>query len=391
MVLDLLVLEEEIKQGRLTLNNFDNGRLILGKFNEGFLEFDPEIFSGYGPQGYCLFYGYNRKKQPTYFVNVINLPKAGGCCKWIDVQVHTQAREKKGGIEIRRISDKVKGFKQTARFSRKEWNLIKEYALPVKRARKLEKLLDEIQQYTNKAIAELANHLDTEHQKFPKTSITLTGESSRYELDEKNISLKMSAKVDKKKTNKALLKALLQNKLYKSKLLIKSLKQETIYEEVGHYLHAQYQPKGTGECFSLERFFRMAVEEAIGFYCAKFANNEHSVGNVILPFYGFTNNEKVEIETRFVDELMSLEIAVKEAEKLNKGKIYDECLKELHEYVTDDLNCWRLSHFLGAVLGEKLWEKKEKSLVRKLMTAQNTNYPAQFFKAKDRLNSLLDK
>lgn len=373
--LDLLALEEEAKRGRLTFENFDecDKNFRIHDFDEGYLVFDAKLGGSRGsilPEGYCIYYGFNRKKKATYFVNVINLLKAEKSKDWVNVDSYTQAREN-DGIEIKRVSDKIEKidiiidlgrkltreecksvkYKDTARFSDAEWEVIRKYALPVKRAKTLTNLTKEVEQYTYRIINQLAEYFDINYRKLP--------------------SVRINPKV---KDPKYLIK--------KNEIVLRSMLPEKIYHEAGHYLKNCNSPKSPKKHNMLERFFRESLEEAICFYCSMIGNEEYSLAKGLKGVYLPEELKLEQKERKLVEKIMKLNIDYETAKDISEDRLRGEFIIGLHDYVEDKKNLTRLSHHLGYVLGNELWKRKNKSIVRRLIKSEETDYVDLFFSTK---------
>ncbi len=381
MDLDLLVLAEEVKRGRLTFEDFDedNANFRLHDFDEGYLIFDAELKGdGSLPEGYSLYYGFNRKKKASYFVNVIDLLKAEKSKDWVNVNRYTLAREN-DGIEIKRVLDKVEKkdvvvdlgrkltreecksikYKDTARFSIWEWEIIRKYALPVKRAKTLTKLTKEVEQHTYRIIDQLAEHFKVNYGKLP--------------------SVKINPKV---KDPVYLIK--------KNRIVLRSMLPEKIYHEAGHYLRNCNSPKSPKKLNMLEKFFRESLEEAICFYCSMVGNKEYSLAKGLMGVYSSEELELEQKERKLVEKIMKLKMDYETAKDISEDKLRGKFSVELYDYVEDKKNLTRLSHHLGYVFGNKLWEQKNQFTVKQLITSQETNYADMFFSTK-RFMKGLDK
>lgn len=368
MALDLHVLDNEIRQGRLSLDNFKNGVLLMEKFDEGFLAFNPEGGREKMPEGYCLHYGQNKGKKTAYFVNAVDLLKAEYSLSWASVCIHTKARWN-NGIEIMRADDRDKGFKPKAKFSPREWDTIKYYAVAPERSRSTKCLEAELERYTHEAIMDLALHFGMGFMKPPRV-ILAKKKAGRYYHSGEN-------------------KIVIDNQ---------GLSPQCIYHEAGHYLHEQRGADYENKSHLTASFFRKIIEETVAFYCGRIGNKNYGLSETELDIFRALSLDEKIIKNIAEDmdiskKIMGANPGDKALISLSQGKLGDGLMKRLGKHIRDKKNSNNLAHYIGAIWGNMLFDNGYKDIVKTLMASKETDYPLLFFKTKDfmrRMDCLYD-
>jgi len=303
------------------------------------------------PPGYCLFYGFNKQGRFDYIVKTVNLLKAEGSKEWVSVDELTEAREK-DGLEIKRVKKRKKDHSDMAKLLEHEWKTVKKYAMPLKRAEKVSKLWEELNDYGYETIRKLSDKFDVWYGKLPTIVIDIE-KGGHY----------------KKESNK---------------IVLKTLAPEEIHKLAGHFLYEHHNPKKKGASL-LNRFFRLVIREAVGFYCAKFGNVCYGVKNVKERLYSKKSAKKK--DNAMVKKIMRANLGLAQTSKPCDGLIKNKLIEKLQSYISKGANFETLAQNLGAVFGNRLWEQGSEYTIGQLLI-EHKNYFEDFFNIKSFLSPL---
>lgn len=320
MALDLYVLENEIRKGRISLEQFIDDKLVAEILSNGIIVLNSE------------------KKRYDFEINDLaisarKLVSAIGSKEWKLVQDNVYARDN-NGLELRQNNKRNKA----AIINIADLEKIKEYAIPVKKEKNLEFLSREAKEYAHSAINDLCSIFNASYQIMP------------------------SVKLDQQFSSQYDAKA--------NKILLGTVYPEIVYEMAARFVCEINMPKNQAKS-SLDQFFGMAIKEAIVSFCSMLSNPQQD-RTISLSKEGYLLATKI----------MAHDVSYHGAANAAKGEIKDNLLKKVKEHISCKNNCLDLSKGVGLVFGKMLFYSDSLLVARQLLLNKERDYVNDFFTAK---------